>query len=253
MKKCQILYLLIVLQVSVHLIFPIDRPATVAPSVHQLPQDSETCSANELQSWATSANGTARRRLGLSYPINVARNVARSLAPSQRVLVSDVELLPSEGLASRFLAMLKTRIPKRAVAFVLPVFEVDSGIRPPRNKAELLAALSSGVAVYFHRLVCRLILLFIMKIMVLLHVTVKFDFFLCLFRFLCPHCQRFPGLTRWIVRPDPGKVKPLIITKREYPHNRWEPIFIGTKYDPLYTEEMSWEGRQDKMTQVNKI
>lgn len=48
-------------------------------------------------------------------------------------------------------------------------------------------------------------------------------------------------------------MSPLIITKREYPHHRWEPIFIGTKYDPLYTEDMSWEGRQDKMTQVRLL
>jgi hypothetical protein len=72
-------------------------------------------------------------------------------------------------------------------------------------------------------------------------------------RFLCPHCQRFPGLTSWMIRPDPNKVRPLIVTKREYPHHRWEPVFIGTRDDPLYTEEMSWEGKQDKMTQVRTI
>lgn len=71
------------------------------------------------------------------------------------------------------------------------------------------------------------------------------------YRFLCSHCQRFPGLTRWLIRPDPGKVKPLIITKREYPHHRWEPVYIGTQNDPFYAEEMSWEGRQDKMSQVH--
>lgn len=69
-------------------------------------------------------------------------------------------------------------------------------------------------------------------------------------RFLCPHCQRFPGLTRWMIRPDPDRVRPLIVTRREYPHHRWEPVFIGTRDDPLYTEEMSWEGKQDKMAQV---
>lgn len=73
------------------------------------------------------------------------------------------------------------------------------------------------------------------------------------YRFLCSHCQRFPGLSRWLIRPDPGKVKPLIITKREYPHHRWEPVFIGTQNDPFYAEEMSWEGRQDKMSQVLRV
>lgn len=56
-----------------------------------------------------------------------------------------------------------------------------------------------------------------------------------------------------MIRPDPGRVRPLIITKREYPHHRWEPVFIGTREDPLYTEEMSWEGKQDKMAQVSYL
>lgn len=38
--------------------------------------------------------------------------------------------------------------------------------------------------------------------------------------------------------------------KREYPYHRWEPIYIGTKHDPYYSETLSWEGQQDKMTQV---
>ncbi|XP_011503095.1 PREDICTED: beta-1,4-glucuronyltransferase 1-like [Ceratosolen solmsi marchali] len=200
-------------RVSVHLVFPRDKPARCLLPGREIGD----CAAPDLQ--ALVAKGTERQGPGIAYPINVVRNVARSLAPTQCVLVSDVELLPSEALASRFVAMLRGRPPRRTLAFVLPVFEVEASEQPPGNKAQLQAALRAGSAVYFHR-------------------------------FLCPHCQRFPGLTRWILRPDPGRVRPLIITKREYPHHRWEPIFIGTKYDPLYTEEMSWEGRQDKMTQM---
>lgn len=33
----------------------------------------------------------------------------------------------------------------------------------------------------------------------------------------------------------------------------WEPIFIGTNFDPMYDERLSWEGKSDKMTQVNII
>ncbi|XP_058793792.1 beta-1,4-glucuronyltransferase 1-like [Phymastichus coffea] len=207
------------IKVSVHLIFPRDMPPELTPPLSIVHQSSITadCSASDLQ--VDSANVTERRRWNVAYPINVARNVARTLAPTQCILVSDVELLPSEKLASRFLAMLKGRSPKRAIAFVLPTFEIEAGEPLPKNKKELLVALRAGLAVYFHR-------------------------------FSCSHCQRFPGLTRWILRPDPGRVRPLIITRREYPHHRWEPIFIGTKHDPLYTEEMSWEGRQDKMTQM---
>ncbi|OXA36516.1 hypothetical protein Fcan01_28719 [Folsomia candida] len=37
--------------------------------------------------------------------------------------------------------------------------------------------------------------------------------------------------------------------KRHKPYHHWEPIYIGTKFDPLYDERLSWEGRSDKMTQ----
>ncbi|KAJ8678984.1 hypothetical protein QAD02_014771 [Eretmocerus hayati] len=234
-------------KVSVHLIFPRAMPSHLQPTssdVH-IPDRSlatnstipiftstttlsskfrlnESCSALELQRWASGPNSTERRRSGLAYPINVARNVARSLASTRRVLVSDVELLPSARLASHFLAMLRNRQPNRSrprLVFVLPAFEVRADTKPPENKAQLLRDMRSGRAVYFHK-------------------------------FMCSHCQKFPGLSRWVMKPDPGRVKPLIITRREYPHNRWEPVFIGTKHDPLYTEEMSWEGRQDKMTQM---
>lgn len=33
----------------------------------------------------------------------------------------------------------------------------------------------------------------------------------------------------------------------------WEPIYIGTHSDPHYDERLSWEGKSDKMTQVNSF
>lgn len=39
--------------------------------------------------------------------------------------------------------------------------------------------------------------------------------------------------------------------KREFPYHRWEPIYICTKQEPFYDERLSWEGLQDKMTQVS--
>nr|XP_012234474.1 PREDICTED: beta-1,4-glucuronyltransferase 1-like isoform X2 [Linepithema humile] len=199
-------------KVSVHLVFPAGRP----PVLGAVDYTQGDCVASDLQ-WRQAE--TERRKRNMMYPINVARNVARATANTSRVLVSDIELLPSVRLASGFMEMVHQRPPKVGMVFVLPVFEIESSEPPPATKRELLAASRAGLAVYFHR-------------------------------FLCPHCQRFPGLTRWMIRPDPGKVRPLIITKREYPHHRWEPVFIGTREDPLYTEEMSWEGKQDKMAQM---
>ncbi|XP_054010778.1 beta-1,4-glucuronyltransferase 1-like [Hylaeus anthracinus] len=199
-------------KVSVHLVFPRGHP----PTLRQVNQIQGDCAASDLQRGDAE---TERKQRSMTYPINVVRNVARTQANTTRVLVTDIELLPSKKLASGFMEMVRGRPPKTGIVFVLPVFEVEANKQPPSTKKQLLLATKAGTAVYFHR-------------------------------FLCSHCQRFPGLTRWMIRPDPGKVKPLIFTKREYPHHRWEPIFIGTQDDPLYTEDMSWEGRQDKMCQM---
>ncbi|XP_063988034.1 beta-1,4-glucuronyltransferase 1-like [Diachasmimorpha longicaudata] len=199
-------------KVSVHLIFPAGRP----PALSHIYHPEGDCAASDLQ-WR--ASDTERKQRGMIYPINVARNVARSLAPTSRVLVSDIELLPSDKLASGFLHMIHGRPPQSALIFVVPVFEIEENERPPKTKRELMTAVRSGVAIYFHK-------------------------------YVCAHCQKFPGITKWMLRPDPGRVKPLVVTKREYPHHRWEPIFIGSQEDPLYNEDMSWEGRQDKMVQM---
>ncbi|KZC09948.1 N-acetyllactosaminide beta-1,3-N-acetylglucosaminyltransferase [Dufourea novaeangliae] len=175
-------------KVSVHLVFPTSRPPALERTTRGAPGD---CAASDLQ---TGEADTERKRNGMMYPINVVRNVARTRANTSRVLVTDIELLPSEKLASGFMEMVRGRPPKTGVVFVVPVFEIESRRQPPSTKKQLLLATKAGVAVYFHR-------------------------------FLCSHCQRFPGLTRWMIRPDPGKVRPLIITKREYPHHRWEPMF----------------------------
>ena len=48
------------------------------------------------------------------------------------------------------------------------------------------------------------------------------------------------------------EMKVNFIGKRHPPFHHWEPIYIGTNEDPLYDERLSWEGRADKMTQVNR-
>ena len=42
------------------------------------------------------------------------------------------------------------------------------------------------------------------------------------------------------------------VGKRSGKFIHWEPIFIGTKSDPLYDERLSWDGRSDKMSQVQE-
>lgn len=182
--------------------------------------DSETSLTSVEASNTTPSHATS---LDDWYPINVCRNAARQAAYTEYIMVCDVELMPSEGLASRFIDMTEsykcTDSPCSKRVFVVPVFEVEASENAPRTKAQLLGLIRQEKAVYFQRLICT-------------------------------HCQKFPGLEQW-KESDPGDiVKPLLDAKREGPYHRWEPIYIGTKMEPMYHERLSWEGFQDKMLQM---
>lgn len=47
--------------------------------------------------------------------------------------------------------------------------------------------------------------------------------------------------------------QPFTTVKRKNELHRWEPFYIGTNEDPLFSEKLSWEGLQDKMTQVSPL
>jgi N-acetyllactosaminide beta-1,3-N-acetylglucosaminyltransferase len=188
-------------KLSIHLIFPITHPpvftSTAFPSYYDSYSDMllyptfTNCSAPEALLGGKLK--TFRQSEGLTYPVNLARNVARKASKTSYFLVSDVELLPRQDLVSAFISML-SRFRKQRVegdgadfdlnpplpvlqqslmknfVFVLPVFEVDEKeSNVPGTKEELLELYTQNKAVYFHR-------------------------------WICLHCQRFPGLQRWLQR-----------------------------------------------------
>nr|XP_053629325.1 beta-1,4-glucuronyltransferase 1-like [Cherax quadricarinatus] len=210
-------------RVSWHIFWPRDAPP--AADWHLIVKENTIdCNADK-----TSLVRGYRATEVLPYPVNVARNVARVAAPTWFVLPSDVELYPSHGLVDQFLALVQ-RInsgKERRVSaasprvFVVPVFEVAAVV--PTDKEELVQQYHQKDAVYFHRHVCA-------------------------------HCQRFPALTDWIRQPGKsGILKVFSVVKRQFPYHRWEPIYICTKDEPLYDERLSWEGLQDKMTQMHEL
>lgn len=169
-------------RVSVHFVFPEASPP-VFPKSSQMSFSSleaidalikfpADCSCPEAL-----LNGTLRtfrEESGLTYPVNVARNVAREASYTSHVLVSDVELLPSINMVPSFRQLMKSYMspqnPPTRQVFVLPVFEIEARVRSiPSTKEELQILYKEGQAVYFHRWVCS-------------------------------HCQRFPGLEKWLQR-----------------------------------------------------
>ncbi|CAG9819573.1 unnamed protein product [Phaedon cochleariae] len=201
-------------RVSLHLVIDKTLPPSRKDVYFTKPDSCEVEDSSQLQTYRNVDEK-------VMYPINVCRNAARTAALTEHVLVSDIQLMPSGNLARSFLEMIdqyKLADCQNRV-FVLPIFEVEEGQEIPRTKERLQELIGQEKAVYFHR-------------------------------HICSHCQRFPGIEAWLVS-DPGDtVKPLATVRREVPYHRWEPIYIGTKNEPLYNELLSWEGLQDKMLQM---
>lgn len=88
----------------------------------------------------------------LPYPINVVRNVARLASKTRYLLASDIELYPSTNIVSMFMKLhererlgLQPLVNKEVPhTYVLPIFEVKSGIEPPFNKSQLVKLVKSG-------------------------------------------------------------------------------------------------------------
>lgn len=102
---------------------------------------------------------------------------------------------------------------------MLPIFEIEINQLVPGNKPELLDLFHQNKAVWFH------------------------------FK-ICPTCHTVPRANEWLKDEDVSKMKVFTTVKRQGGQGHWEPIFIGTKAEPLYDERLSWEGKSDKMTQA---
>ena len=211
---------------SFHLFFPVDHLPPYIPRADELSAFTPSCTLPP----PTTNNPTYKTVHNLTYPVNIARNVARLAAATYFVLASDVELYPSLHFIPRFLTMMTNRDtsreqqqqPARRV-YVLPIFEVKSGLRPPATKSSLVRLLRRGAAIPFHK-------------------------------FVCPQCHLVPGLRAWASEVRIADTLTVsTVAKRHAPYTRWEPIYVGTHLEPLYEERLSWEGRSDKMTQVGSI
>jgi hypothetical protein len=159
----------------------------------------------------------------LSYPVNVARNIAREMAQTHYVLPSDIELYPNPNLIQDFLDMVKNndtlmQRPNPKV-FVISIFEVEANVPAlPYDKRDLIKMLGEKTAIPFHK-------------------------------YVCADCHRIPKAQEWLREPFTPGMRVFHVGKRYKPYHHWEPIYIGTKDDPEYDERLSWEGRSDKMTQ----
>ncbi|KAG5684938.1 hypothetical protein PVAND_014146 [Polypedilum vanderplanki] len=163
---------------------------------------------------------TFRTKNKLSYPINTARNLARSASITHFVLVSDIELYPNPQFINEFLEMIfnNENLINHKNVFVLPVFEIVQNQELPNTKYELQQLYLDNKIHWFHKQICL-------------------------------SCHLIPFHELWLIHTK-QQMQIHSSVKRQAPFSNWEPIFVGTNADPWYDERLSWEGKSDKMTQA---
>ncbi|KAH6925280.1 hypothetical protein HPB50_003295 [Hyalomma asiaticum] len=161
-----------------------------------------------------SVPGPENYDLGVSYPVNLLRNVARRNALTEFVIVLDVDLLPNDGLHGQFVAFAREnrlfvdshRDDK--TVYVAPAFEVREGVPSPRDKASLLQRVEAMDARPFYLE-------------------------------LCWKCQKHTDYEAWQREPPGDKLAVLFEVLWRDP---WEPFYFGRNSAPFYDERFRQYG-----------
>lgn len=86
------------------------------------------------------------------YPQNHLRNLARKNCQSDYVFLTDIDIIPSYGMAQLLDGFLESdHCGNKLCAFVIPTFELDERVRFPPNKSDLLRLADKGLARPFHQ------------------------------------------------------------------------------------------------------
>lgn len=145
-------------RVAFHLTVPKDRLPTgqVPAKLKHIRRDQLDCRKPEAalkDLLRARGQGTARWRLKTAYPQNHLRNSARKAAQTHFVFLTDIDIVPSGGLADRLDDFLKS--PKRVCsgkcAYVIPTYELDDRAAFPWSKKDLIRLSKKGLARPFHQ------------------------------------------------------------------------------------------------------
>ena len=105
-------------------------------TLHQLTRSIST----EQTSW----------RVRNAYPQNHMRNLARKNCQTEYVFLTDVDIVPCTNLSQLLEEFLKDDNCDKC-AYVVPTFELDTRVRFPQNKSELVRLAKKGLARPFHQ------------------------------------------------------------------------------------------------------
>lgn len=166
---------------------------------------------------------TYRSENNISYPINVARNVAREMAQTHFILTADADFYPTKFFIQKFLTMIEKRPDlfrtQSKKIFVLPIFEIVETASVPENKTYLRKMLRDGTAILFRG-------------------------------GICPQCHRTIAADKWVAAAETNGLNVFSVGKRKGIYKNWEPFYVGTHADPLFHEQLTLDNQHNRMTQV---
>lgn len=149
LRKC---YAPIRERVTFSLAIPRARLVTVQPQVVELSEDVDClkpeATLNGLVHRLSSAQITWKTRN--VYPQNHLRNLARRNCQTEYVFLTDVDIIPSSNLSALLNDFLKTSKCDKC-AYVIPTYELDTRVRFPQNKTDLIRLANKGLAQPFHQ------------------------------------------------------------------------------------------------------
>ncbi|KAF5302426.1 hypothetical protein FQR65_LT08515 [Abscondita terminalis] len=140
-------------RVTFHLTLPKNRlPSNIQIDMQSLKYEGCMNPENTLQRLLLKRSpATDKWKIKNPYPQNHLRNLARKNCQSSYVFLTDVDIIPSEDLAESLNYFLNKVTCKTLCAYVIPTYEIDSRVRFPPNKTELVRLAHKGLARPFHQ------------------------------------------------------------------------------------------------------
>lgn len=192
---------------TIHLVIPVSMEIPTPTSVNF-----RNCHDLEVQ-LKKRAEDERTYNSKMKYPANLLRNIGRKHALSQYILVTDIDLIPSEHLRETFLSFIRRSNSQRSnIVYVIPTFEILETIEEvniPRDKTSLVKLLHTQEARPFYIDVCW-------------------------------KCQKYTDYERWTKLPMENKLT--IAYEIEDYVIPWEPFFISTNTIALYDERFRGYG-----------
>lgn len=154
----------------------------------------------------------------------MARNIAIESTQTHFHLAADIDLYPPRLFIPKFLAMVEKREElfrtQTKKVFALPIFEMVETALVPENKTVLRKMLRDGTALLFRS-------------------------------GICPQCHRVIDHDKWLATSESDEGFDVVaVGKRKGLYKKWEPIYVGTRANPPFPEELTAANQANRMLQV---